>query len=122
MGIFDPFRRFFRRMAESDDQRLAEEIERWATRVPGTVRVAEVPSRDRVKVAGVVTQISVRPIEGYESLEAVLSDGTGELSVVWMGRRAIPGLTLGTRLVVEGVVGEMRQGRRMVNPSFEFAA
>jgi RecG-like helicase len=122
MGILDPLRRFFRRMAESDDRRLTEEIQRWAAKVPGTVRVAEAPSRARVRVAGVVTQISVRPVEGYESLEAVLSDGTGELSVVWMGRRAIPGLTLGTRLVVEGVVGELRQGRRMVNPAFEFTA
>jgi RecG-like helicase len=122
MGILDPLRRFFRRMAESDEQRLASEITRWAAQIPGTVRMAEVTARDRVKVAGVVKRITVRPIEGYESLEALLFDGTGEMSVVWMGRRTIPGLTLGTRLVVEGVVGEQRQGRRMVNPAFEFAA
>jgi len=122
MGILDPFRRFLRRMAESDEERLAAEIERWAAQVPGTVRIAEVTARNRVKVAGVVKRITVRPIEGFESLEALLSDGTGEMSAVWMGRRTIPGLTLGTRLVVEGVVGEQRQGRRMVNPVFEFSA
>jgi RecG-like helicase len=122
VGILDPFRRFLSRMAESDEQRLAEEIRRWASQVPGTTRISDVPTRDRVRVAGVVKRITVRPIEGFESLEALLSDGTGEISVVWMGRRTIPGLTLGTRLVVEGVVGELRQGRRMVNPSFDFAA
>ncbi len=122
MGILDPFRRFLSRMAESDEQRLAEEIRRWASQVPGTTRIAEVPTRDRVRVAGVVKRITVRPIEGFESLEALISDGTGEMSVIWMGRRTIPGLTLGTRLIVEGVVGELRQGRRMVNPSFDFAA
>jgi hypothetical protein len=64
----------------------------------------------------------VHPEHGLEALEALLTDGTGEMSVLWMGRRSIPGLTLGTRVVVEGVVGEQRQGRRMVNPSFEFTA
>jgi len=40
--------------------------------------------------------------------------------VVFMGRRGIQGLTLGTRLVVEGVLGEKRGVRRLVNPTFEF--
>ncbi|MEW6058887.1 MAG: OB-fold nucleic acid binding domain-containing protein [Actinomycetota bacterium] len=122
MGILDPFRRFLHRLAESDEERLSAEIERWAAQIPGTVRIASVTARDHVKVAGVVKRITVRPVAGFESLEALLSDGTGEMSVVWMGRRTIPGLTLGTRLVVEGVVGEQRQGLRMVNPVFEFAA
>src|SRR4030042_28250 len=99
MGILDPFRRFLRRMAESDEERLAAEIEGGAERVPGPVRIAEVTARNRVKVAGVVKRITVRPIEGFESLEALISDGTGEMSAVWMGRRTIPGLTLGPRLV-----------------------
>jgi hypothetical protein len=55
-------------------------------------------------------------------LEAILSDGTGEVTVVWMGRRAIRGLSLGTRLVVDGLLAEQRSEKRMVNPSFEFAA
>jgi hypothetical protein len=42
--------------------------------------------------------------------------------VVWMGRRSIPGLTLGTKLVVEGLVADQRGERRLVNPRFEFSA
>ena len=109
-------------MRESDEQRLAEEIYDWAANVPGTTRIADVESRRRGKIAGVVKRITVRPAEGNESLEALLTDGTGEMTVVWMGRRTIPGLTLGTRVVVEGVVADKRQGRRMVNPSFEFSS
>jgi len=115
-------RRFFRRMAESDEDRLAGEIRAWCDAVPGTVRISEATPRHKVKLAGVVKRITVRPVEGYESLEALLTDGTGEVSVVWMGRRAIPGLTLGTKVVVEGVVGQQRAGLKMVNPTFEFAA
>jgi RecG-like helicase len=120
MGLLERVRRSLRRMAESDEQRLAEEIESWAATIPGTTRVEDVPPRSRAKVAGVVRRITVRPVEGYESLEALLSDGTGEIEVVWMGRRSIPGLSLGTKVVVDGVVGESRGQRRIVNPTFEF--
>src|SRR5688500_7827985 len=120
--LLDPFRRFFRRMAESDEQRYAEEIEAWASKIPGTVRIRDAAARSRAKLAGVVRRITVRPLEGSESLEAVLYDGTGEVTVVWMGRRSIHGLNLGTKLVVEGLLAQQRSGRRMVNPSFDFAA
>ena len=119
MGLLQ---RFLRRIAESDEQRLAREIQTWAASVPATVRIADAPSRAHVKVAGVVKRITVIPAQGSESLQALLSDGTGELAVVWMGRRSIPGLSLGTHLVVEGVMAEQRSGRRMVNPQFEFYA
>jgi cytochrome c-type biogenesis protein CcmE len=122
MGLLEPVRRFLHRMSESDEERLAEEIRAWASKVPGAVAISDARTRDRVRVAGVVKRITVHPEQGFESLEARVYDGTGEMSVVWMGRRSIPGLTLGTRLVVEGVVGEQPSGRRIVNPVFEFAA
>jgi RecG-like helicase len=108
-------------MAESDEQRLAEEIQAWAATIPGTTRIGDAQARSGSKLAGVVRRITVRPVEGYESLEALISDGTGEIEVVWMGRRSIPGLSLGTRVVVEGVVAEQRGHMRMVNPTFEFS-
>jgi RecG-like helicase len=120
MGLLQRVRRSLRRMAESDEQRLAQEIEDWASTVPGTTRIVEAPVRSRARFAGVVRRITVRPVEGYESLEALVSDGTGELEVVWMGRRSIPGLSLGTRVVVDGVVGESHGRLRVVNPTFEF--
>jgi RecG-like helicase len=122
MGLLTPVRRFFRRMAESDEQRYAAEIAAWAAKVPGAVPIREATPRSKVKLAGVVRRITVRPIEGSESLEALLDDGTGEVRVVWMGRRAIKGLNLGTRLIVDGLLAEHQSEHRMVNPTFEFAA
>ena len=114
--------RIFGRLTESDEARLAEETRSWACTVPGTVPIAEAPLRKPVKVAGVVRRITVLPMEGNESLEAVISDGTGEMTVVFMGRRALSGLNLGTRVVVQGVGGRQRDGTvRMVNPKFEFS-
>jgi hypothetical protein len=76
--------------------------------------------RKRVKLAGMVRRITVRPVEGFQALEVVLWDGTGDVSAWWLGRRSIQGLLLGSRLVVEGVVGREAGKLRMVNPTFEF--
>jgi RecG-like helicase len=114
-------RRFLSRLAESDEQRLAEEVRTWCEGIPGTVRIADAKPRSKVKLAGMVRRITVRPIEGFEALEIVLSDGTGLVTARWLGRRKIPGLALGSRLVIEGVLGEGQGARRIVNPTYEFA-
>ena len=119
MGVF---RRFFERLKESDEARLSSEIRNWAEKVPGTTRIADAPLREPVKLAGVVRRLTVFPVEGQETLEALLYDGTGDAVIVFMGRRGIQGLTLGTKVVVEGVLGDKRGEVRMVNPRFEFAS
>jgi RecG-like helicase len=114
--------RFFAKVSHKDEARLLSSTLEWAGSVPDTERIGEAPLRQRVRLAGVVRRISVLPIEGIQSLEATITDGTGEVAVVFMGRRNIEGMTLGTRVVVEGVMGEQRKTRRIVNPKFEFSA
>jgi RecG-like helicase len=116
------FRRFLERLTESDEARLSSEIRQWAEQAPGCVRISEAPLRQRVRIAGVIRRLTVFPMQDNESLEAVVSDGTGEVVVRFMGRRAIGGLTLGTRVVVEGVLSEQRGVRRMINPILELSA
>jgi hypothetical protein len=113
-------RRFVNRLTQSDEERLSEELRCWAETLPGTVRIADAPLRSRVKVAGMVRRIRILPVEGFEALEVMLSDGTEELSARWLGRRSIPGLVLGSRLMVEGVLGREQGVRRIVNPTYEF--
>jgi RecG-like helicase len=115
-------RRWLDRLTESDEARLSAEVREWADMVPGTTRLGDAPMRGKVKVAGVIKRITVFPMQDHESLEAVVSDGTGAVTVVFMGRRGIGGLSLGTRVVVEGVVGEQRGTRKMINPLLEFSA
>src|SRR5438034_2853781 len=112
-------RRFLSRLAETDEQRLAEELRTWADSIPETVRIADASPRSKVRLAGMVRRITVRPVEGFEALEVVLSDGTGLVTARRLGRRKIPGLLLGSHLVIEGVLGEEQGVRRMVNPTFE---
>ncbi|MGH2766006.1 MAG: OB-fold nucleic acid binding domain-containing protein [Actinomycetota bacterium] len=118
MGWLRRVRRFF---TQSDEERLASEIREWAEKIPGTRRIAVCPSREQVKVAGMVSRLRLRPTNGSMALEAVISDGTGEVTAAWTGRSHIPGLTLGTPVVLEGLLAQDRNGLRMVNPRFEFA-
>ena len=115
-------RRFLQRLTESDEARLSAEIREWAETVEGSVRIADAPMRTRVRIAGVIRRLTVFPMQDNESLEAVVSDGTGDVIVRFMGRRAIGGLGLGTRVVVEGVLGETRGQVQMMNPRLEFTA
>jgi hypothetical protein len=56
------------------------------------------------------------------TLEVRLSDGSGNMTVVFMGRRRIAGVRTGARMVVEGVVGQHGGRLAMLNPLFELLA
>jgi hypothetical protein len=117
-------RRWLDRLTESDETRLAAETQEWARSIADAVPLGDAPLRSTVKIAGVIRRITVLPMSGHESLEALVSDGTGEAVVVFMGRRGIGGFSLGTKVVVEGVLGESRGGGppKMINPRLEFSA
>ncbi len=114
-------RHLLERLNESDETRLAEETRAWADTIEGSVRIADATLRQPVRIAGVIRRITVLPMEGKEALQALISDGTGEVTAVFMGRRGIGALVLGRRVVVEGVLGEHHGEVRMVNPRLEFA-
>jgi RecG-like helicase len=113
--------RFLHRLSRTDEEILRDEVREWADVIPGTVRIGDCPNRRSVRVAGVVRRLTLRPHGDSHSLEAVVYDGTGELTAVWTGRDHIPGLTIGTQLILEGVASVDRNTMRMVNPAFEFA-
>ena len=113
--------RLLERLNESDETRLAEETRAWADTVEGSVRIVDATMRQPVRIAGVIRRMTVLPMEGKEALQALLSDGTGEVTAVFMGRRGIGGLSLGRRVVVEGELAEHHGDTRMVNPRLECA-
>ena len=64
----------------------------------------------------------VRPRAGVPALVAELYDGTGSLSVVWLGRRQIAGVEPGRRMRVEGMVTESDGRPVLFNPRYELVA
>ena len=116
------FKRFFDRLIETDEARLKNEVREWAATVPGSVPIAAARLRQRVKIAGQIRRLTVFPMKDNESLEAVVSDGSGEIVVRFTGRRAIGGLGLGSKVVVEGLLSEQKGMLSMMNPQLEFTA
>ena len=115
------FKRLFKRLAQDEDVRRAEDLRAWAQAVPGVTLIADAQPRSVVRVAGVVDGVRVRPREGVQAFEALLSDGSGTLIAVWLGRRTIPGVTIGARLVIEGRLGGSGSKLQVMNPTYELA-
>ena len=88
----------------------------------GTIPIGEAQWRNRVRVAGRVKSVRVQPRAGTSNLECVLADDTGKLLLVFQGRRRIPGIQPGARLVVEGMVGDWARRQAILNPDYELIA
>jgi amino acid transporter len=76
--------------------------------------------RTHASITGRITAARVQPRSGVPTLELTLSDGTGTIEVVYLGRRSVPGMTVGRSLHVEGVVGEHHGRLAMLNPRYSF--
>ncbi len=93
--------------------------ERQAARELRTTAVADVVPRNRAVVSGVLRSVVLRPAGQVQAVEAELYDGSGSLSLIWLGRRQIAGIEPGRRILVEGLVAEVRGDRRIFNPRYE---
>jgi RecG-like helicase len=87
--------------------------------VPGTTPIIEAKWRRRVRLAGHVRSIRVAPLHDAPTIELTLVDATGSISVIFLGRREIAGIRVGTRLVVEGTVGVHKTRLAILNPSYQ---
>ena len=66
--------------------------------------------------------VRVQPRAGTSNLECQLADDSGMLLLVFQGRRRIPGIQPGARLVVEGMVGDWARRQAILNPDYELIA
>src|SRR5438477_10823394 len=114
-------RRFFKRLGQDESERRSESIRAWASAIPGTTPIVSAAPRTVARIAGVVEGLRVRPREGVPAIEAVIGDGTGQVTAVWLGRRQISGLTLGARIVVEGRLSGDPLRMHLMYPVTEFA-
>ncbi|HET6776064.1 MAG TPA: amino acid permease [Acidimicrobiales bacterium] len=82
------------------------------------VPIAEARWRDNVTVRGRVRSMRVAPQHDSPTLELVLQDGPGSLSVVFLGRRSLAGIGIGTRLEASGTVGLHKARLAILNPRY----
>jgi RecG-like helicase len=83
------------------------------------IPVAEATWRSHVKVAGRIRSVRVQPRVGVPTLECTLVDDTGGITLVFLGRRKMAGITCGRKLVAEGTVGEHHGRLAILNPLYD---
>lgn len=116
----------------SGTSRLRESLREWASAATaearearrsveeaGAVPIAEAPDRELVTVAGTLRTVTLRPRGGVPALEAELYDGTGSLTLLWLGRRRIAGIHPGRALRVTGRIGVHGGERTLYNPRYD---
>jgi len=111
-------RRTVNRLATSAKQHEAVELQKGCVHL-GATPISELPDRERVRVAGTLRTVTLRPRAGVPALVAELYDGSGSISLVWLGRRQIPGIEPGRGIVCYGRVTRDGEHSVLFNPRYE---
>lgn len=115
------FRKLLHRLTTSDADLDRERLRRFCMDVPGVTPIGDARPREEITVAGEISSLRIVPRAGTPSLEATVKDGSGSLMIVWTGRRHIPGVAPGKRLVLSGRGTAHGAGGRLtvLNPRYE---
>lgn len=73
----------------------------------------------QAQVGGRLRSVRFTPTENVPVLQAELFDGTASVLLVWLGRRRIPGIEPGRKLLARGRVGLYDSKLAIYNPWYE---
>ncbi len=114
MSLWDRLRSLTR---SNEELTSADRHERAAA--AGCDEIGAAPDRAQVTLRGTIDVLAIRPRRTTPWLEADLADGTGRVTLIWMGRHDIPGIEPGRELKVEGRISVADGTRRIYNPRYE---
>ena len=112
------FRRLSQRLTEDLAERDAEEMAETAE-ASGAVRASQGCRGDEVTMLGRLRSVNACTKASGASMQAEFYDGTDTVTLVWIGRRKIPGIEPGRKLMVRGRVGERDGDKVIYNPYYE---
>ena len=110
--------RALRRLASSNAELESEDLQQ-NVRDEGAVPIKSCEDRQQVSLTGTVSTITIAPRAGHPALEVQLRDGSGSVTLVWLGRRQIPGIDPGRTLKVWGRISCHDGKRLLYNPRYE---
>lgn len=112
------FRRILRRLTSELEVLDADDLSSDAER-SGAQRACDCACGQEVTVFGRLRSVEFCPQDADASLEAELFDGTEGVTLIWLGRRRIPGIEPGRTMRVRGRMA-VRHGRKVLyNPYYE---
>ena len=120
MGTTDGgvLKRILRRLTSDVEELDADDLSR-AAELSGAQKACDCRCGDEVTVVGRLRSVELSPKDAAATLEAELFDGTDTVTLIWVGRRRIPGIEPGRSIKVRGRVA-VRDGRKVVyNPYYE---
>jgi amino acid transporter len=106
------------RLTAGRDDLHAEELQAEIKQISAKP-IGDCTDREVVDVAGTLRTVTLRPRGPSLTMEADLWDGTGNITLVWLGRRDIAGIRPGRRIVVRGRVARIKGERTIYNPVYE---
>jgi len=107
-----------RRLTAGRDQLHAEDLQAEINEVSAK-QIAACDDREIADVAGTLRTVTLRPRGPSLTMEADLWDGTGSITLIWLGRRDIPGIRPGRSIVVHGRIARIKGERTIYNPVYE---
>ncbi len=118
MGKEGMLARAWRRLGSSNEELESEDLQRQVAE-EGAVPIRTCEDRQQVSLTGTITTVTIHPRGGHPALEVELRDGSGAVTLVWLGRRQIPGVNPGRTIKIWGRIS-CHDGRRLVyNPRYE---
>lgn len=109
----------WKRLTATTEELRDDELQRDASRC-GARAVRTCGDRDKVKLHGTIDSVTINPENGRGRYLAVdFNDGSGSVTLVWMGRNEVAGISAGTTLTVEGRISCVGTKRVMYNPRYE---
>jgi RecJ-like exonuclease len=103
----------------ADDQTIdAEELRAGAVSA-GCEPVSSCRKGALVTVTGRLKSVVYTPRENVPTLEAELFDGSGSVTLAWLGRRRIPGIEPGRTVTARGRFADVEGKRVIYNPWYE---
>jgi hypothetical protein len=111
-------KRALHRLTSTQEAHQADELQRDVVKT-GCQAIADARDRSYVRLAGTVNTVTLRPRGGIPALEAELYDGSGAVTLIWLGRRRIAGVEPGRAMVVEGRLTTQRDVPVLFNPRYE---
>ncbi len=110
--------RAVRRLVADDAELDAEELQSDVAQV-GAISVSRCCRGEEVTITGRLKSVMFKPHETVPTLEAELFDGSGTVTLIWLGRRQIAGIEPGRALVARGRLAEKNGTRLLFNPWYE---
>ncbi len=108
-------------LAKSKSAQHAEDLQGSVTAV-GATPISRCVRGEESTVSGVLRSVTLRPRETVPAVEAELYDGSGQVKLVWLGRRQILGITPGRSIVVTGRITCNETDPTIFNPRYELRA